>query len=99
MISIFNTQGVSDCPGQMLQHGVNNNDDRLNEITVKGNQIFSENGRPRTRSAKVALPDQWMQGMIYSTILPSYMRLTFSLNQFSFQSHHNCYQNNTCSEC
>lgn len=42
---------------KLLQHGVNNNDDRLNEITVNGDQIFSENGRPRTRSAKQ--PDQF----------------------------------------
>jgi hypothetical protein len=54
---------------KLLQHGVNNNDDRLNEITVKGDQIFSENGRPRTRSAKVAVPDQWTQVPLLAKLL------------------------------
>jgi hypothetical protein len=45
---------------KLLQYGVNNNDDRLNEITVRGDEVFSENGGgPRTRSARAAKPDQW----------------------------------------
>lgn len=44
---------------KLLQYGVNNNDDRLNEITVRGDELFSENGGPRTRSTRAARPDQW----------------------------------------
>ena len=44
---------------KLLQYGVNNNDDRLNEITVRGEEVFSESNGPRTRSARAAKPDQW----------------------------------------
>ncbi len=44
---------------KLLQHGVNNNDDRLNEITVRGDEVFTENGGPRTRSARATRPEQW----------------------------------------
>ncbi len=45
---------------KLLQYGVNNNDDRLNEITVRGEEIFAENGGGmRTRSSRAARPEQW----------------------------------------
>jgi hypothetical protein len=45
---------------KLLQYGVNNNDDRLNEITVRGDEVFNENGGgPRTRSSRAARPEQW----------------------------------------
>ncbi len=46
---------------KLLQYGVNNNDDRLNEITVRGEEVFTESstGGPRTRSARAAQPEQW----------------------------------------
>jgi len=43
---------------KLLQYGVNNNDDRLNEITVKGDEVFSEGG-PRTRSTRASRPIQF----------------------------------------
>jgi len=42
---------------KLLQHGVNNNDTRLQEINVKGDQIINE--ASRTRSQKKVNPDQW----------------------------------------
>jgi len=42
---------------KLLQHGVNNNDTRLQEINVKGDQIINE--ASRTRSQKKINPDQW----------------------------------------
>ena len=44
--------------GKLLQYGVNNNDDRLNEITVRGDEVFSEGG-PRTRSSRATRPVQY----------------------------------------
>jgi len=43
---------------KLLQYGVTNNDDRLNEITVKGDEVFSEGG-PRTRSTRASRPTQF----------------------------------------
>ena len=43
---------------KLLQYGVNNNDDRINEITVKGDEVFSEGG-PRTRSTRSSRPTQF----------------------------------------
>jgi hypothetical protein len=42
---------------KLLQHGVNNNDTRLQEVTVRGDQILNEVAR--TRSEKKINPDQW----------------------------------------
>lgn len=42
---------------KLLQHGVNSNDSRLTEITVKGDQVFGE-GRSTRSSRKV---EQWTQ--------------------------------------
>jgi len=42
---------------KLLQHGVNNNDTRLQEINVKGDHIINE--ASRTRSQKKVNPDQW----------------------------------------
>merc|ERR1712142_1114992 len=44
---------------KLLQYGVNNNDDRLNEITVKGDEVFSDLSGPRTRSTRAARPAQF----------------------------------------
>lgn len=42
---------------KLLQHGVNNNDTRLQDIHVNGDQIMNE--AARTRSQKKLHPDQW----------------------------------------
>merc|ERR1719270_2902795 len=46
---------------KLLQHGVNNNDTRLQEINVKGDLIITPGANPqsRTRSQKKSNPDQW----------------------------------------
>jgi len=44
---------------KLLQYGVNNNDDRLNEITVRGDEVFSELAGPRTRSTRASRPPQF----------------------------------------
>ena len=46
---------------KLLQHGVNNNDTRLQEINVKGDLIITPgaNTQSRTRSQKKSNPDQW----------------------------------------
>ncbi|XP_013378770.1 importin-9 isoform X2 [Lingula anatina] len=43
---------------KLLQHALNNNDQRLSEIQVKGEQIFSHDGI-RTRSKASQAPEQW----------------------------------------
>jgi len=50
---------------KLLQHGVNSNDSRLTEITVRGDQVHSE-GRA-TRSAKKA--EQWTQVPLLAKLL------------------------------
>jgi len=52
---------------KLLQHGVNNNDSRLTEITVKGDQIFSE-GRS-TRSNRQNKPEQWTEVPLLAKLL------------------------------
>ncbi|XP_041347809.1 importin-9-like [Gigantopelta aegis] len=44
---------------KLLQHVVATNDPRLQDITVKGEQIFQQNGGTRTRSKTSQVPDQW----------------------------------------
>ena len=46
---------------KLLQHGVNNNDTRLQEINVKGDLIVAQGAtnQARTRSQKKSNPDQW----------------------------------------
>jgi len=46
---------------KLLQYGVNNNDDRLNEITVKGDEVFNDAAGPRTRSTRASRPVQYSQ--------------------------------------
>nr|CAB3256618.1 importin-9 [Phallusia mammillata] len=41
----------------LLEHGVSKNDSRLNEINVKGDRIFKEGIRTRSRTAKE--PERW----------------------------------------
>lgn len=43
---------------KLLQYGVNNNDARLNGISVKGDEVMSEGG-PRTRSTRASRPIQY----------------------------------------
>jgi len=50
---------------KLLQHGVNTNDSRLTEITVKGDQVFSE-GRATRSSKKV---EQWTQIPLLAKLL------------------------------
>jgi len=44
---------------KLLQYGVNNNDDRLNNISVKGDEVFTEGAGPRTRSTRASRPIQY----------------------------------------
>ncbi|KFM58485.1 Importin-9, partial [Stegodyphus mimosarum] len=43
----------------ILQHGLKGNDQRLQNIHVKGDQIFNHNEGPKTRSKSLQNPDQW----------------------------------------
>ena len=52
---------------KLLQHGVNSNDSRLTEITVKGDQVFSE-GRS-TRSSRQSKPEQWTEVPLLAKLL------------------------------
>jgi len=52
---------------KLLQHGVNSNDTRLTEITVKGDQVFSE-GRS-TRSSRQNKPEQWTEVPLLAKLL------------------------------
>jgi len=52
---------------KLLQHGVNSNDSRLTEITVKGDQVFSE-GRS-TRSSRQNKPEQWTEVPLLAKLL------------------------------
>jgi len=52
---------------KLLQHGVNSNDTRLTEITVKGDQVFSE-GRS-TRSNRQNKPEQWTEVPLLAKLL------------------------------
>ncbi|KAG8180187.1 hypothetical protein JTE90_017703 [Oedothorax gibbosus] len=45
----------------VLQHGLKENDQRLQNIQVRGDQIFNHTEGPRTRSKALQLPDQWTQ--------------------------------------
>ncbi|XP_044006990.1 importin-9 [Aphidius gifuensis] len=44
---------------KILEHGVTNDDSRLNEITVNGDQIFPNNSGIHTRSKTQSQPFQW----------------------------------------
>ncbi|XP_076333062.1 importin 9 [Tachypleus tridentatus] len=46
---------------KLLEHGVENNDQRLVTITVKGEQIFNSISEIRTRSKTSQSPDQWTE--------------------------------------
>ncbi|XP_063612464.1 importin-9-like isoform X2 [Penaeus indicus] len=46
---------------KLLEHGVTSNDTRLQDIIVQGDQVFSPEGRVRTRSQRVVRPEQWTQ--------------------------------------
>ena len=52
---------------KLLQHGVNSNDSRLTEITVKGGQVFFE-GRS-TRSSRQNKPEQWTEVPLLAKLL------------------------------
>jgi len=52
---------------KLLQHGVNSNDTRLTEITVRGDQVFSE-GRS-TRSSRQNKPEQWTEVPLLAKLL------------------------------
>ena len=52
---------------KLLQHGVNSNDSRLTEITVKDDQVFSE-GRS-TRSSRQNKPEQWTEVPLLAKLL------------------------------
>eukprot|EP00094_Tigriopus_californicus_P002531 TCALIF_02446-PA protein Name:"Similar to Ipo9 Importin-9 (Mus musculus)" AED:0.08 eAED:0.08 QI:0/0.33/0.2/0.9/1/1/10/0/889 len=53
---------------KLLQHGVNNNDTRLQGILVKGDQVVSDS-KARTRSQKKTLPDEWTTIPVLAKIL------------------------------
>ncbi|XP_037091260.1 importin-9-like [Pollicipes pollicipes] len=44
---------------KLLQHGVNTHDSRLNEITVRGDEVISSGPGMRTRSQRAREPEQW----------------------------------------
>ncbi|XP_067683421.1 importin-9-like [Haliotis asinina] len=44
---------------KLLQHAVSTNDPRLQNITVRGEQIVQQNGGVRTRSKSVSDPEEW----------------------------------------
>ena len=55
---------------KLLQHGVATNDARLQEISVKGDEIIveAESGRRMTRSARRQQPTQWTQVPVLAKI-------------------------------
>ncbi|MFT7814080.1 importin-9 [Arapaima gigas] len=44
---------------KLLQHGINTNDKRLQDIVVKGEEIFSQEEGIRTRSKSAKNPERW----------------------------------------
>ncbi|XP_050697373.1 importin-9-like isoform X2 [Eriocheir sinensis] len=46
---------------KLLEYGVTSNDARLQGIIVQGDQVFSPEARVRTRSQRIARPEQWTQ--------------------------------------
>uniref|UniRef100_A0A6A7FW59 Importin-9-like n=3 Tax=Hirondellea gigas TaxID=1518452 RepID=A0A6A7FW59_9CRUS len=46
---------------KLLEHGILQDDPRLQGITLQGDQIMSTERGPRTRSATMARPEQWTQ--------------------------------------
>ncbi|XP_054724425.1 LOW QUALITY PROTEIN: importin-9-like [Uloborus diversus] len=52
----------------ILQYGLKSNDQRLQSIQVKGDQIFNHNEGPKTRSKSALNPDQWVNIPVFVKI-------------------------------
>ncbi|KAI8511530.1 Importin 9 [Branchiostoma belcheri] len=67
---------------KLLSHGISTNDKRLQDVTVKGDQIFNHEGI-RTRSKAASQPEQW-------TMVPVLVKLyKLLINELSSQIENN----------